>query len=167
MLLRDGKYNGIQVLQPETVAEMSKNNMGDIKIAFLKTAIPSASPDVDLPQMFPGDDLKWGLELPDQHEARSGWSQRRYVVLVRAGQYLFLGRSRETRCWSYLHADTALRRSACDEPLRQIRKWCVPSGIIGPIASATLPRPPFEAGAAQIEAIIMMWNGAAREDRHA
>ena len=33
MLLRDGKYNGIQVLQPETVAEMSKNNMGDIKIA--------------------------------------------------------------------------------------------------------------------------------------
>jgi methyl acetate hydrolase len=64
MLLRDGKYNGIQVLQPETVAEMSKNNTGDIKIAFLKTAIPSASPDVDLPQMFPGDDLKWGLSFP-------------------------------------------------------------------------------------------------------
>ena len=123
--------------------------VGDIKIAFLKTAIPSASPDVDLPQMFPGDDLKWGLELPDQHEARSGWSQRRYVVLVRAGQYLFLGRSRETRCWSYLHADTALRRSACDEPLRQIRKWCVPSGIVGPIASTTLLRPLLEAGAAQ------------------
>jgi hypothetical protein len=27
--------------------------MGDVKIAVLKTAIPSASPDVDLPQMFP------------------------------------------------------------------------------------------------------------------
>jgi methyl acetate hydrolase len=63
MLLHDGKYNGTQVLRPETVAQMSKNNMGDIKIAFLKTAIPSASPDVDLPQMFPGDDLKWGLSL--------------------------------------------------------------------------------------------------------
>ena len=42
---------------------MSKNNIGDTKIAFLKTAIPSASPDVDLPQMFPGDDLKWGLSF--------------------------------------------------------------------------------------------------------
>ena len=63
MLLHDGKVGGLQFLRPETIAEMSKNNMGDIKIAFLKTAIPSASPDVDLPQMFPGDDLKWGLSF--------------------------------------------------------------------------------------------------------
>ncbi len=63
MLLHDGKVGGVQFLRPETIAEMSKNNMGDIKIAFLKTAIPSASPDVDLPQMFPGDDLKWGLSF--------------------------------------------------------------------------------------------------------
>jgi hypothetical protein len=28
-----------------------------------------------------------------------------------------------------------------------------------------LPRPLLEAGAAQIEAIIMMWNSDAREDR--
>jgi methyl acetate hydrolase len=63
MLLHDGKVGGVQFLRPETIADMSKNNMGDIKIAFLKTAIPSASPDVDLPQMFPGDDLKWGLSF--------------------------------------------------------------------------------------------------------
>jgi methyl acetate hydrolase len=63
MLLHEGKYNGTQVLRAETVAQMSKNNIGDTKIAFLKTAIPSASPDVDLPQMFPGDDLKWGLSF--------------------------------------------------------------------------------------------------------
>ena len=63
MLLHDGKVGSAQILRPETIAEMSKNNMGDIKIAFLKTAIPSASPDVDLPQMFPGDDLKWGLSF--------------------------------------------------------------------------------------------------------
>jgi methyl acetate hydrolase len=63
MLLHEGKYNGTQVLRAETVAQMSKNNIGHTKIAFLKTAIPSASPDVDLPQMFPGDDLKWGLSF--------------------------------------------------------------------------------------------------------
>jgi methyl acetate hydrolase len=63
MLLHDGEYNGARILRPETVALMSKNNMGDNKIAFLKTAIPSASPDVDLPEMFPGDDLKWGLSF--------------------------------------------------------------------------------------------------------
>ena len=63
MLMHGGKFNGARVLRPETVAEMSKNNMGDIKIAVLKTAIPTASPDVDLPQMFPGHDLKWGLSF--------------------------------------------------------------------------------------------------------
>jgi methyl acetate hydrolase len=63
MLLHNGEYNGARILRPETVAEMSKNNMGDIKIAFLKTTTPSLSPDVDLPQMFPGDDLKWGLSF--------------------------------------------------------------------------------------------------------
>jgi methyl acetate hydrolase len=63
MLLHDGEYNGARILRPETVALMSKNNMGDNKIAFLKTAIPSASPDVNLPEMFPGDDLKWGLSF--------------------------------------------------------------------------------------------------------
>jgi CubicO group peptidase (beta-lactamase class C family) len=78
MLMRGGEFNGNRVLRAETVAEMSKNNMGDVKIAVLKTAIPSASPDVDLPQMFPGQDLKWGLSFlinPQQGPAgRSGGS---------------------------------------------------------------------------------------------
>jgi methyl acetate hydrolase len=78
MLMHGGEFNGARVLRPETVAEMSKNNMGDVKIAVLKTAIPSASPDVDLPQMFPGQDLKWGLSFlinPQQGPAgRSGGS---------------------------------------------------------------------------------------------
>jgi hypothetical protein len=28
MLLHNGEYNGARILRPETVAEMSKNNMG-------------------------------------------------------------------------------------------------------------------------------------------
>ena len=156
MLLHDGKVGGVQFLRPETIAEMSKNNMGDIKIAFLKTAIPSASPDVDLPQMFPGDDLKWGLSFLINTKQGPAGRSAGTSVLVRAGQYLFLGRSREARCRNRLHADTALRRSARHGPLHQVRKWCVPSGIVGPIASTTLLRPLLEAGAAQIEVIIMM-----------
>ena len=166
MLLHDGKVGSIQILRPETIAEMSKNNMGDIKIAFLKTAIPSASPDVDLPQMFPGDDLKWGLSF--LINTKRGPAGRSAGTLSWCGlrQYLFLGQSREARCQSYLHADTALRRSARHGPLHQVRKWCVPSGIVGPVASTTLLRPLLEAGAAQIEVIIMMWKSDAREDRH-
>ena len=63
MLLNDGKAGGVRLLRPETIAEMSKNNIGNLKIEFLKTAIPPVSPDVDLPKMFPGDDLKWGLSF--------------------------------------------------------------------------------------------------------
>jgi len=63
MIMHGGEFNGARLLRSETIAEMSKNNIGDVKIAYLKTAIPSASPDVDLPSMFPGDDLKWGLSF--------------------------------------------------------------------------------------------------------
>jgi CubicO group peptidase (beta-lactamase class C family) len=35
MLMRGGEFNGNRVLRAETVAEMSKNNMGDVKIAVL------------------------------------------------------------------------------------------------------------------------------------
>jgi CubicO group peptidase (beta-lactamase class C family) len=63
MLLHDGELNGVRLLRPETVAEMAKNNIGDVKIRALKTTAPNASPDVDLSQMFPGQDLKWGLSF--------------------------------------------------------------------------------------------------------
>ena len=99
---------------------MSKNNMGDIKIAYLKTAIPSASPDVDLPQMFPGDDLKWGLSFLINTKQGPAGRSAGTLSWCGLGQYLFLGRSCEARCRSYLHADPAFRRSARYEPLRPV-----------------------------------------------
>jgi methyl acetate hydrolase len=58
MLLHGGRLGEVQVLRPETVAEMARNQIGDLTVGALKTAMPSASNDVEL---FPGMVKKWGL----------------------------------------------------------------------------------------------------------
>ena len=63
MLMHGGKFNGAQVLRPETVALMSQNHIGALNIGVMRTTAPDASLDVDLPAMFPGQDLKWGLSF--------------------------------------------------------------------------------------------------------
>jgi methyl acetate hydrolase len=65
MLMHGGEFNGARVLRPETVAQMSKNNIGDVNISrvVLKTTAPTATPDLDMGQLFPGQDIKWGLSF--------------------------------------------------------------------------------------------------------
>jgi methyl acetate hydrolase len=58
MLLGQGRINGTQLLRPETVALMGRNQIGDIDAGILKTAVPQRSNDVDF---FPGVPCKWGL----------------------------------------------------------------------------------------------------------
>jgi methyl acetate hydrolase len=58
MLLGQGRFNGAQLLRPETVALMGRNQIGDINAGILKTAMPQRSNDVDF---FPGIPCKWGL----------------------------------------------------------------------------------------------------------
>jgi methyl acetate hydrolase len=60
MILNRGKAAGGQVLKPETVELMSKNNMGDLRVHLLKTAAPSASNDAEF---FPGVPKGWGLSF--------------------------------------------------------------------------------------------------------
>ncbi|MBN2123886.1 MAG: beta-lactamase family protein [Deltaproteobacteria bacterium] len=60
MILHRGTYKGAQVLRPETVALMSQNHIGDIKVGMMKTAAPPLSNDVIL---YPGMALKWGLSF--------------------------------------------------------------------------------------------------------
>jgi methyl acetate hydrolase len=80
MLMHGGEFNGARILRPETVAQMSTNNIGDVNISrvVLKTTAPTATPDVDMGQLFPGQDIKWGLSFlinPQQGPAgRSGGS---------------------------------------------------------------------------------------------
>jgi len=58
MLLHQGRFNGAQLLRPETVALMAQNQIGDINAGLWKTTNPQLSNDLDL---FPGIPCRWGL----------------------------------------------------------------------------------------------------------
>ncbi len=60
MILNGGVLDGNRVLQPETVAEMSRNNIGDVEVASLTSVNPGLTCDVDL---FPGQVAKYGLSF--------------------------------------------------------------------------------------------------------
>src|SRR3954470_12610927 len=60
MILNKGRGNGNQVLKPETVALMGQNNIGDLAMGKLTTAIAWATNDVDL---YPDIVKKWGLSF--------------------------------------------------------------------------------------------------------
>lgn len=75
MILNGGALDGVQTLKPETVAEMSRNHIGDLPVGVLKSARPEMSFDVDL---FPGMATGWGLsflintsDVPDRRAAGS------------------------------------------------------------------------------------------------
>lgn len=58
MILNQGVGNGNQVLKPETVREMSKNQMGESRVCMLPSNDHSASLDAEF---FPGMEKTWGL----------------------------------------------------------------------------------------------------------
>jgi methyl acetate hydrolase len=57
MILHQGRFNGADVLKPETVALMAQNQIGDLNVHVLKTANPALSNDAEF---FPGMVKKWG-----------------------------------------------------------------------------------------------------------
>ena len=59
-LMHGGAFNGGQVLQPETVALMGQNHMGDLNVLPMRTFNPVLSNDCEL---FPGMEKKWGLSF--------------------------------------------------------------------------------------------------------
>jgi methyl acetate hydrolase len=72
MLLNGGSYNGARVLQPETVAMMAQNHMGDLDVQPLTTFKPAMSNDAEF---FPGMSKKWGLSfLINTEDAPAGRS---------------------------------------------------------------------------------------------
>jgi methyl acetate hydrolase len=58
MIMHGGTLDGVQVLQPATVATMSQNAMGDLVCNPMKTAVPWATNDVDFVA-----GMKWGLSF--------------------------------------------------------------------------------------------------------
>lgn len=58
MLLRGGTLDGARILAAETVAEMGRNQIGELDVLPMRSAVPASSCDCHL---FPGMATKWGL----------------------------------------------------------------------------------------------------------
>ena len=58
MLLNGGSLDGARILQPETVAEMTRNQIGELHAGVLETTIPGMSSSMT---WFPEMTAKWGL----------------------------------------------------------------------------------------------------------
>jgi len=58
MILNGGTFNGARVLQPDSVATMSRNAMGDLVCTPMKTFAPAFSNEVDFVA-----GMKWGLSF--------------------------------------------------------------------------------------------------------
>jgi CubicO group peptidase (beta-lactamase class C family) len=75
-LLQAFLNGGKSILRPQTVAQMSVNQIGDIEAGILKTTNPGLSDDVDF---FPGVRLRWGLggmiNIDQVAEGRAAGSQ--------------------------------------------------------------------------------------------
>jgi CubicO group peptidase (beta-lactamase class C family) len=63
MLMHGGAFNGATILKSSTIEQMSKNNMGDVKVRAMKTQAPALTADIDFGKLFPGQDIKWGLSF--------------------------------------------------------------------------------------------------------
>jgi methyl acetate hydrolase len=92
MILHGGRFNGNQVLRPETVARMSENHIGALEVGnVFKTAMPTLSKDVEL---FPGMSKKWGLSfLINTQQAPTGRSAGSLAWAGLANTYFWIDRT--------------------------------------------------------------------------
>lgn len=58
MIMQGGSYRGETILQPETVAMMSRNQIGELDVTPLRSSMPALTRDAEF---FPGLPCKWGL----------------------------------------------------------------------------------------------------------
>lgn len=71
-ILNGGILDGTRVLKAETVAQMSRNHMGPLRVTPMKTAMPNVSLDAEF---FPGLPKTWGLSfLINEETAPTGRS---------------------------------------------------------------------------------------------
>jgi CubicO group peptidase (beta-lactamase class C family) len=82
MLLHQGRFNGAELLRPETVALIGQNQIGNLQLGVMKTATPELSNDVDL---FPS--IRCGHGLASVVNAQPGPNGRSAGTLTWAGLF--------------------------------------------------------------------------------
>jgi methyl acetate hydrolase len=93
MILHGGRFNGAQVLRPETVDQMAQNHIGALEIGPMKTAMPGLSHDVEL---FPGMSKKWGLSfLINTAQSPTGRSAGSLAWAGLANTYFWIDRRKQ------------------------------------------------------------------------
>ncbi len=65
MILGRGSRNGVRVLHPATVDQMTANNIGDLRVVALPSAMPELTNDAEF---FPGIHKTWGLTFQINEE---------------------------------------------------------------------------------------------------
>lgn len=58
MILRGGELDGARILSEAAIAEMSRNQIGDLRAGYMGSAMPDLAQPYDT---FPDQDTKWGL----------------------------------------------------------------------------------------------------------
>lgn len=58
MVLNDGELDGARILKADTIADMSRNHVGDIRAGRMTSALPELAPPFDT---FPDQHTGWGL----------------------------------------------------------------------------------------------------------
>ncbi len=80
MILNDGELDGVRVLQPDSVAEMSRNQIGDLRVEPMISAAPGLTNDAEF---FPGVAKTWSLAFQITEEP--GFTGRPAGTLMWAG----------------------------------------------------------------------------------
>ncbi len=92
MFLNKGMGARGRVLEPETVALMSRNQMGDNRVGLLKTALPTLSNDAEF---FPGMPKTWGLSfMINEEQAPTGRSAGSLAWAGLANSYYWIDPAR-------------------------------------------------------------------------
>ena len=88
MLMNGGELDGARVLRPETVALMSRNQIGDLNVGLMSSAAPDVTNDAEF---FPGMVKKWGLGFViNTEEAPTGRSAGSLAWAGLANTYYWL-----------------------------------------------------------------------------
>ena len=92
MILNNGRGNGNQLLSPQTVALMSRNAMGNLKVRMLKTQMPALTNDAEF---FPGMPKNWGLTfMINEETAPTGRTPGSLAWAGLANTYFWIDRSK-------------------------------------------------------------------------